>query len=262
MVLTIVPQVDEFTKTGKLPTVRDVSRRRPRARASPPAAVSRTTRSSRRKTRTAAQPARDIYDVSDSETLCSASIIYRPQNNECGEWGPDEPTVAAADATGEADVLRHHDAMGEHYGIEEQSAVEQASTGPATDVAGHPSPVAEAEQMAGRGLEHTLGMGYATEWQPEGMAVWEAENTTAMEDTLGWQSEIDMQLWNTYSPPVTQERQAKETYPVVAQTADQQPVPVSTTCPETKNGDVYKHWAASALMEAIALRRRYLYCLL
>ncbi|PMB63376.1 hypothetical protein BM221_010739 [Beauveria bassiana] len=275
-----IAQVDEFTKTGKRPTVRDVSGRRP----SPSAAVSGNTDSScrRRSTRNAPKTNQSIYDVpedDDSETLCSASILYKPRSSECEEWDDDESTVGdastveAANTAEEADAMGEDDAMGEanateHDAIGEANTVAEADNVAADNAAGGNAVdgnAAELEQMDWE-AEYTTGMKDTLGWTADdttGMEttlLWEAENTTSVEGLLAWEPEIDLEGWDACTPE-TQGQDSRGNSSVVATMVDQHPLSTSTRHHKTQKEELSNKWAAFALAEAVALQRRYIYCL-
>ncbi|KAK8140679.1 hypothetical protein G3M48_002766, partial [Beauveria asiatica] len=213
--------VDEFSKTGERPSVRDVSGRRP----SPSTAVSGNTDSScrRRSTRNAPKTNQSIYDIpddDDSETLCSASILYRPRSSECEEGDHDESTVGDASTVEAANTVEVADAMGEDDAMGEANVTEHDAIGEANTVAEANHTAADnaaAENAAGgnaaddnaadvehmdwkaeytTGMEDTLGWAADDTTGMEKTLLWEAENTTSMEGLLAWEPEIDLEGWD------------------------------------------------------------------
>ncbi|KAM3565374.1 hypothetical protein ARSEF4850_001410 [Beauveria asiatica] len=264
--------VEEFSRTGKRPTVRDVHARRP----GPSAARHTDTSSRRRSTRNAPKPDHSIYDVpddDDSETLCSASILCRVQSTEREEWGPDESTVGDASPAEAADMVETADATGEHGtmgqcdAVEERDAVEEADM-TEHNAMGEINTLAEADAVPEDDHAATMEqMGWETEYTAgmdmtgmENTLIWDAENATSMEDPLAWEPEIDMEGWDAYGPE-TSGQDLQSGFSAVATRATQHTELTSMKLQETMTEDLSRKWAAFARREAVALQRRYIACL-
>lgn len=255
--------------------VRDVRGRRPG-----PSAVRKVDSSSRRRsTRNAPKTNQDIYDVpndDDSETLCSASVLYRRQSAEGEEWGPDESTVGdaspaeAASTVAMADVVREQDVLGEcdaageantteHTVLEETSAMTEAVAAPEADHAAHMEPM-------GWETEYSMGMEDNTAWMTgdrtgmEATLIWDAENATSMEDPLAWEPEMDMEGWDAYSPE-TSGQNFKGAFPAVTTMTALGAKFTGMESHKAQSEELSRKWAAFAGREAAALQRRYIACL-
>ncbi|KGQ02401.1 hypothetical protein BBAD15_g12389 [Beauveria bassiana D1-5] len=218
--------VNEFSKGGEPPKVRDVGGCRP-GRA---AIISRKTNNPgrHRRARNAADIPQSIYDVPDDdggEILCSASITCTSPSREASL---DEYTVAEAVTVGEANTVGEADTVGE------------------TNMSGEINMIGETDAVGE--TDYTVGMEHTTIW---------AEEMAGMEDTVAWEADAGtgVEGWDvggleTENPDLAWDT---STAPEVASHPLQQN---NTKHYETQQGELSRKWAWYALMEALAQQRR------